>query len=116
VKREMAGKEKTKSKTTRSLVIEEPKLWFAYSDEKNFFQWLESTPAVMKVVRVDDGLELQLKKSVDNESLRDLIALLTRYDLDRSVLAALATSKNQSWFKDKNKYWYASVFRKAGKS
>jgi len=42
--------------------------------------------------------------------------LLTRYDLDRSVLAALATSKNQSWFKDKNKYWYASVFRKAGKS
>jgi len=100
---------------TRSLIIEEPRLWFAYSDEKNFFHWLESIPSVGKVVRVDRGLELQLKESIDDESLCDLIALLTRYDLDRSVLAVLATAKNRSWFKNKKAYWYDSVFRKAKK-
>jgi hypothetical protein len=99
----------------RSLIIEEPRLWFAYSDEKNFFRWLESTPSVGKVVRVDRGLELQLKEPVDDESLRDLIALLTRYDLDRSVLAVLATAKNRSWFKNKKSFWYNSVFHKAKK-
>ena len=98
-------------KATRSLVIEEPKLWFAYSDEKNFFHWLESIPAVGKVVRVDSGLQVQFKRSVDDESLRDLIALMTRYDLNRGVLAALVTAKNRSWFKNNKKsFWHKSVF------
>ena len=91
-------------------------MWFAYSDERNFFGWLESIPSVVKVVGTGRGLELQLKEPVDDESLRDLIALLTRYNLDRSVLAVLATVKNRSWFKDKRKYWYVSVFHKAKKS
>ena len=99
----------------RLLTIAEPPLWFAYSDEKNFFGWLESIPSVGKVVGTGKGLELQLKDPVDDESLRDLIALLTRYGLDRSVLAPLATAKNRSWFKNKKSFWYDSVFHKVEK-
>lgn len=91
-------------------------MWFAYSDEKNFFGWLESIPSVVKVVGLGRTLELRLKEPVDDESLRDLIALLTRYNLDCTALAVLATAKNRTWFKDKKKYWYASVFHKAKKS
>jgi len=42
--------------------------------------------------------------------MRDLLAILERYRLPATPLAALCTPENESWFKDKDKFWYQDVF------
>jgi len=95
----------------KNLTIEEPSLFFSYRDEEHFFTWLESISAVQNVTRSARGLDLKLSHEVDDASLLDLIALLTRYGLDRKCLRKLSTAKNQHWFKKSKKYWYRAVFK-----
>jgi hypothetical protein len=91
------------------LIIKEPSPYFSQKDEDHFFYWLQSLEAVTNVVGTPNGIEITLQ-NVDKESLYELIAIMTRYGLDKKCLASLCTHENEAWFKDKNKYWYASIF------
>lgn len=95
------------------LVWKAPEHFYAYLDEKAFFTWLESISGVTKVLGDSEGLKIHLRSPVSKNCLYDLIAIYSRYEGNMSELAQLLTENNKSWFKNKNMYWYESVFVKS---
>ncbi len=97
------------------IILDEPRVFFAYIDEYHFFTWLESIPAVISVVGLPSvlgksaGLEVKLQ-NLDRTGLMDLIALTRRYGTSAKGLAALCIPQNESWFKDKEAHWYDEIF------
>jgi hypothetical protein len=49
---------------------------------------------------------------IDDNSLRELIALHFRYKIYMKRLAAFETDENRKWFRNSRAYWYSRVFRK----
>lgn len=97
--------------TSRELTIKEPVPFFSEGDEDSFFRWLRSIPAVRKVVGTPEGLKLTLREP-DKLSIYELIALMTRYQLDRRCLREICeSSKERAWFRRKQMYWYDSVYK-----
>ena len=92
------------------LLIDEPRPYYNQTDEDHFFGWLQSIPAIKKVKGVPSGLELTVQRPIDKESLRNLIALLTRYDVNRRPLKALCDEQKDESFRAKEKYWHAAVY------
>jgi hypothetical protein len=100
----------------KKLIIEEPGSYFSYLDECHFFSWLESIKAIDKITRVyvgkgsGTGLELVFKTTPDEMDIRDLIAIMMRYNIDMSCLKILCTSENVGWLKNPEAYWYTKIF------
>jgi hypothetical protein len=92
------------------LLIDQPSPYYSQADEDHFFGWLQSIPAIKKVAGVEDGLEVIVRRPIDKESLRDLIALMTRYDLDCRPLKLLCDEQQDEYFRDKGKYWHSAVY------
>ena len=93
------------------LTIQEP-LFYSYLDEKSFFRWLDDLSAVESYKGGARGLELSLRNKLSEAELRDLLAWMTRYDLDRTALRGLCTEQNKTWFKRRGSFWYRAVFGK----
>ncbi len=68
---------------------------------------------VKDVVGDAAGLNIRLRRPPNNDQLRDLIALLYRYDLDMTPLAALRTARNAHWFDKPGMFRHEHVFRQA---
>jgi len=50
---------------------------------RSFFEWLKNVDAIQSIKGVGDEIRLSLASSaVDDESLRELIALFARYKID----------------------------------
>lgn len=98
------------------LIIPEPRLWFSALDETHFFSWLESIDMIGKVTRVarggnqGTGLELTFRKKPDEGGIRDLIALMSRYNLDMHCLEVMCTPEHEVWLKDSRMYWFEGIF------
>lgn len=87
-------------------------LFFSEHDEDAFFHWLEILACVAEYHGEGIDLLITLKDdSLDDESLRELLALFNRYDIDLSQLAKFETDANRHWFRDSKAYWYEKVFR-----
>jgi hypothetical protein len=84
--------------------------YYSTNDEMSFFYWLEKIPCIAGYHGEGIDLLIDLNDTVDDESLRELIALFFRYNIDLSQLAVLATESNGAWFKNPQAYWYESVF------
>ncbi len=85
-------------------------VYYSYLDEANFFKWAEELDCV---VSLENGV-LHIDRSTLTESnLRDLLALLTRYDLPANQLASLLSEENGSWFGAPDTYWHLRVFKSA---
>ncbi|MFL1404377.1 hypothetical protein ACJO2E_03400 [Marinobacter sp. M1N3S26] len=85
----------------------QPVVYYSQLDEDHFFTWAQEIPCVKSIDR--GYLHIQ-EAEVDEQAMRDLLALLERYRLSPKPLAALCTPENESWFKDKDKFWYHDVF------
>lgn len=92
------------------LTIPEPSRFYCESDEKHFFEWLESIPAITAVVGTVEGLNLTIEEPIDRLSFYELVGLMTRYQLDKKPLRQLCESNTDPWFNDAKNYWYLSVF------
>jgi len=100
------------STTSRELTIKEPVPFFSEGDEDSFFRWLQSIPAVRKVARTPEGLKLTLRQPPDKLSIYELIAVMSRYQLDMRCLRDICeSSKERAWFRRKETYWYDSVYK-----
>ncbi len=98
------------STTSRELTIKEP-LFFSQEDENSFFRWLRSIPAVRRLVGTPEGLKLTLKEP-DKLSIYELIAVMSRYQVDMRCLRDICeSSKERAWFRRKRMYWYDSVYK-----
>lgn len=53
---------------------------------------------------------LVISSRLSEASLRDLLALFTRYEIPMAQLAQFRTSKNEHWFAAPNMYWHKRVF------
>ena len=93
------------------LEIPQPVLYFSRRDEDNFFSWLKKIAAIKSVDGSTGFVILDLVSSImDDASLRELIALMSRYDLDMSCLRSQCNDGNAAWFRDPKKYWYEKIF------
>jgi hypothetical protein len=66
----------------------------------------------IKCVTGTDGAGYTLSMTVqldlvDQDALRDLLALFHRYHISKSLLVALVRPEFSAWFHDKEKYWNA---------
>ncbi|HOY70751.1 MAG TPA: hypothetical protein PL131_08795 [Methylotenera sp.] len=86
-------------------------LFYSSGDEEIFFNWAKSIPAIKDVFGESDEIILSVKSAaLDDDSLRELIALLHRYKLPLHQLAKFKNEKNQDWFSNEKKFWYNAVF------
>ena len=89
-----------------------PLSYYSRGDEAGFFSWLNGIPEVKSITGV--GLELHIEFSddvVSDATIRELIAIYSRYIGNMKELAQFVTAENESWFKNKEAYWYASIFK-----
>ncbi len=84
--------------------------FYSNADEENFFGWLQCIASVSKVVGKPDGLHVSLSRSPTDKHLRQLIAILYRYDFDITPLAAFLSDRNRTWFADPGMFWHQGVF------
>jgi hypothetical protein len=78
-------------------------------DENMMFSWLDKIPCVSGYK--GKGVELYIDlKEMDEDSLRELISLFFRYQLDLSQFKQFETSRNRKWFNNPEAYWYPYVF------
>lgn len=92
-------------------VVRCPK-FYSELDEDIFFLGISKIDLITNVV----GRGGDLKFSVDREkmtdqSIRDLLGLFFRYNMEMRPLSELRTISNSHWFyENKNSYWHARVF------
>lgn len=80
-------------------------------DQEAFADWLDRTNCVVECRAANADRIIVLKGgAISDACLRSLIALFDRYEIEMTQLAAFETSKNRSWFRHPQKYWYAGVF------
>lgn len=71
-------------------------LFYSRGDEDVFFTWAKSIPAVKDIFGESDEIILSIKSAgIDDESLRELIALLYRYKIPLHQLAKLKNEKTK---------------------
>jgi hypothetical protein len=84
--------------------------YYSYLDEKSFFEWALEISCIKSI---DGGFFHIRSKRLSEPDLRDLIAIMYRYKMPMKQLQQFLNSKNEPWFKSKDKYWYRTVFGEA---
>lgn len=73
--------------------------------------WLEGIEAIENIEGVGREIHLSFKcKTLSDDTLRDLIAIMYRYKIDMRCLAKFLNKSNESWLRDKKMYWYEQIF------
>ncbi len=85
--------------------------FYSAGDEALFFEGLKRIKAIHEVKGYGQILALRLSLSeINQQSLRDLFGLLSRYNIPLRPLSGLAKKKNYSWLHNAQAYWYKELF------
>ena len=86
--------------------------FYAPHDEEAFFEWLDKIEAIKQVWGLGDEIHLTIKNEfIDDESLRDFIAIFTRCEIELSQLSQFRNKANEDWFySNKQAFWRKGVF------
>lgn len=85
--------------------------FYSKGDEDTFFDWAHKIPAIKKVFGEVDEIVLSIGSTcIEDNSLRELIALFYRYKLPIEQLAIFKNTSNQEWFQNQNRFWYSDIF------
>ena len=85
--------------------------YFSAGDEAAFFSWLQSIAGVVSVKGYGKELHIRLRSTrLSTQSLRELLALYTRYQGNLSELAQFVNNTNSSWFAAADAPWHSGVF------
>ena len=87
-------------------------MFYSQLDEVIFFDALKKISAIMKIEGRGPDLFLSVPSRLSDNTLRQVLGLFFRYDVDMRQLAPFLTEKNRSWFHDREKYWFKKVFPK----
>lgn len=80
-------------------------------DEKHLFEWAMEISGVLRW----EQDTLVVRRNLSQASLRDLLALFSRYQISMAQLAQFRTTRNESWFAAPQMYWHSRVFGKAAR-
>lgn len=83
-------------------------------DEKNLFQWAAEIPGFLRW----EQDTLVVRSRLSEASLRDILALFSRYGIPMQQLAQFENPKNTAWFRAPHMYWHKQIFgaQKSNKS
>jgi hypothetical protein len=81
-------------------------------DEKHLFEWAMEIAGVLRW----EQDTLVVRTNLSQASLRDLLALFSRYRIPMAQLARFRTARNAHWFAAPEMYWHARVFGEAARS
>lgn len=85
--------------------------FFSQGDEQAFFGWLDKLPFVVRYEGRGRTLYISINSvAVDEEGLREMLALFRRYEIGLRQLAAFDRDEFSGWFRNKQAYWYRDVF------
>lgn len=85
--------------------------FFSEGDETAFFGWLKNLNFVESVQGREDNIFVEVDHSaVDEESLRELLAIFHRYCIDMRQLIVFDSDEFSDWFRRTDAYWYKAVF------
>ena len=77
-------------------------------DEKHLFEWAMEIPGVLRW----EHDTLVVRTNLSQTSLRDLLALFSRYQIPMAQLAQFRSTRNEHWFAAPQMYWHSRVFGK----
>lgn len=82
------------------------------NDEQSFFEWLKRIKCIENLDGEGSILEIIVAKNlVDDDCLRDILAIFHRYNIDMKQLAIFKSEQNKAWFCSSTKYWFDKVFK-----
>jgi hypothetical protein len=88
--------------------------FYSRGDERRLFQGFKEIPAIRNIQGVGRDLLLDIEiAALGREAMRELIALLWRYQIPLAPLRVFAEKKKFDWLNDAHGYWYASMFKRA---
>jgi hypothetical protein len=76
-------------------------------DERYLFEWAMQIPGAL---RWEQDTLVMKSLNLSQASLRDLLALFFRYQMQMKQLAQFRNSRNEIWFADPRTYWHSRVF------
>jgi hypothetical protein len=85
--------------------------FFSEYDESAFFDWLNKLVCVQKYEGRGKTLYITVNsEAVDEDALREFLALFRRYGVAMSQLIAFDRDEFADWFHEERAYWYSEVF------
>jgi hypothetical protein len=85
--------------------------FFSEYDEAAYFEWLKKFVCIQKVEGRGQTLSITVDtEAVNEDALREFLALFLRYEIDMRQLRAFDCDEFADWFRDKRAYWYTQVF------
>lgn len=88
--------------------------FYSRGDERRLFQGFKEIAAIRSVKGAGRDLLLDIEiAALDKEAMRELLALLWRYEIPLTPLRAFAEKKKFDWLKDSQGYWYSTMFKAA---
>ena len=89
--------------------------YYSAGDEEAFFEWLDKIDCVEGCKGRGDVLLISVNRAeLDEEGLRELLALFRRYGVDLRQLRAFDSDGFAAWFRDPEAFWHAQVFGEKG--
>ncbi|BAE66803.1 hypothetical protein [Xanthomonas oryzae pv. oryzae MAFF 311018] len=85
--------------------------FFSRGDETAFFGWIKSFPFVEQIEGHGRTLFMKVNSSaIDEDGLRELLALFRRYGVDMAQLVAFDREEFAEWFRRADAYWHNDIF------
>ncbi|KQU74581.1 MULTISPECIES: hypothetical protein [unclassified Rhizobacter] len=85
--------------------------FYSRGDERRLFEGFKEIAAIRDVKGVGRELMLEIElAALSKEALRELLALLWRYEIPLAPLRAFAEKKKFSWLNDARGYWHSDMF------
>lgn len=85
--------------------------YYSQNDEAAFYEWLEKIRCVTSTGGTGYTLCINVQLDlVDQDALRELLALFHRYHISKSQLGELVRPELKSWFHDQYKFWNSETF------
>ena len=86
-------------------------VFYSRQDEASLFARLQELPCVVDVAGMGRTLHIQVdRQRVDDEALRELLALFHRYEVDMRRLKVFDERRFARWFRRRQRYWHDAVF------
>ena len=85
--------------------------FFSKGDESAFFRWLDKLAFVQRYEGRGRTLYISINSmSVDEDGLRELLALFRRYGVPLRQLIVFDRDEFAEWFRDSLAYWHKDIF------
>ena len=85
--------------------------FYSQNDEDRFFLGLKNIDSINNIKGIYNNLIIDINiRTLKNYELRELIALLYRYNISLVPLSFLSVKKRFLWINNIESYWYSSMF------